>query len=181
MTFRRAFLLLLTLAYPALVYIGYLHFQPSALALLLAGLAILRALTSRDKIWCITAGIALVLAIISMVANQILPLKLYPALICAAWLVMFATSLLYPPTIVERIARRQDGPLSPEAIGYTRRVTQVWCGFFIVNGTLAVLTAIWGSNAVWALYNGCIAYVLMGLLFGAEWLIRQRVKARMTQ
>ncbi len=57
---------------------------------------------------------------------------------------------------------------------YTRRVTQVWCGFFVLNGGLALCTALWASDAGWALYNGLVAYVLMGLLFAGEWLVRRR-------
>ena len=68
--------------------------------------------------------------------------------------------------------------LAPAAVAYTRRVTQVWCGFFVFNGAVSLGTALWGSPAAWALYNGLLAYVLMGVLFGGEWLLRQRVKAR---
>jgi uncharacterized membrane protein len=37
---------------------------------------------------------------------------------------------------------------------------------------------LWASERVWALYNGLIAYLLIGTLFAVEWLVRQRVKAR---
>jgi uncharacterized membrane protein len=179
MQLRAVFLFLLTLAYPGLVYLGYRSFQPSALALLLAGLALLRALSSKEKIWRVTAAVALTLALASIAANQILPLKLYPALVSGALLVIFALSLRYPPTVIERIAQLQDGPLTQEGIHYTRRVTQVWCGFFVINGSLAIATALWCSNEIWALYNGLLAYGLMGLLFGVEWLVRMRMKSRL--
>jgi len=60
---------------------------------------------------------------------------------------------------------------------YTRRVTWIWCGVFVLNGSLALATALWASNQVWALYNGLLAYVMMGALCGGEWLVRRRVKA----
>jgi uncharacterized membrane protein len=78
--------------------------------------------------------------------------------------------------MVERMARLTEPDLPPEAIGYTRKVTQVWCGFFVINGSIALGTAIWASPEVWTLYNGVIAYVLMGLLFGGEYLVRLRFK-----
>ena len=109
--------------------------------------------------------------------NQALPLKLYPALINAVLLVVFAASLAFPPTAVERIARLSEPDLPPSGVAYTRRVTQVWCGFFVLNGALALATALWMSDRAWALYNGLIAYGLIGLLFGVEWLVRQRVRA----
>ena len=92
-------------------------------------------------------------------------------------LVVFAASLAFPPTAVERIARLSEPDLPPSGVAYTRRVTQVWCGFFVLNGALALATALWMSDRAWALYNGLIAYGLIGLLFGVEWLVRQRVRA----
>jgi uncharacterized membrane protein len=178
MSLRRILFILLNLAYPPLVYLGYRSVATSRLALLLAALALLRALSSREKIWRITAGLAMVLALVSLLADQFLPLKLYPALVSAAFLTLFGASLLYPPSMVERIARLQEGELPPQAVRYTRRVTQVWCGFFVLNGSLALFTALWSDNALWALYNGLIAYLMMAALFGAEWLVRQQWKRR---
>jgi uncharacterized membrane protein len=79
---------------------------------------------------------------------------------------------------VERLARLQQPDLPPQGVRYTRRVTQVWCGFFIINGSIALITALWSSFAWWSLYNGLIAYVLMGLLFAGEYLIRRRTQKR---
>lgn len=78
--------------------------------------------------------------------------------------------------MVERLARLREPDLPLVAVAYTRRVTQVWCVFFIINGALAFATAVWASDAVWSLYTGVIAYILMGLLFGAEFLFRLRFK-----
>jgi uncharacterized membrane protein len=62
------------------------------------------------------------------------------------------------------------------AIAYTRKVTIAWSLFFAVNGLIAWYTAVFASFDTWALYNGAVAYVLIGLMFTAEWLIRRRVK-----
>lgn len=72
--------------------------------------------------------------------------------------------------------REPDFPLS--AVAYTRRVTQVWCGFFLLNGAAAFATAIWASEAIWSLYTGVISYVLMGVLFGVEFLVRLRFRSQ---
>jgi uncharacterized membrane protein len=48
--------------------------------------------------------------------------------------------------------------------------------FFIGNGLIALYTALFASFDAWALYNGAIAYGLIGLLFGGEWLFRRWVK-----
>ena len=93
-------------------------------------------------------------------------------------LALFGASLVRPPSAVERLARLSDPDLPPVAVVYTRRVTQVWCVFFALNGGMALATALWASDAVWTLYNGFIAYVLIGALAGVEWLVRRRVRGR---
>ncbi|MEL1264374.1 hypothetical protein [Pseudoxanthomonas putridarboris] len=174
---RVALFLALSLAYPLAVYWALGRFEPRWLALLLFALALLRAVATRQAVWLAAAGGAGLLAALATVFNDALPLKLYPALVNAVMLAVFATSLVFPPSAVERIARLSDPDLPPRGVAYTRRVTQVWVGFFVVNGALALATALWASDRVWALYNGLLAYVLIGLLFGGEWLVRQRVMA----
>lgn len=169
---------LLTLAYPPLVYLGLGHFEPRWMALPLAAMAVLRAVATRERVWLAAAGGALVLAASSLLGNQALPLKLYPVLVNTILLTVFATSLAFPPSVIERLARLREPDLPASGVAYTRRVTQVWCGFFVLNGTTALVTALWASAATWALYNGLISYVLMGLLFAGEWVVRRRVRAR---
>ena len=168
---------LLSLAYPLAVYFGVQRHGPQALAGLLLAMALLRALHARNRQWLAIAAGAIVLASAAWLSDDGLPLKLYPALVNAVLLLVFAASLRAPPSIIERIARLREPDLSPAGVAYTRRVTQVWCGFFLVNGAIALATALWASDRTWALYNGLIAYVLIGALFAGEWLVRQRVKA----
>lgn len=77
--------------------------------------------------------------------------------------------------MIERFARLRHPDLPEAGVHYTRQVTQVWCGFFFVNALVAAWTAVAVSREAWALYNGLIAYVLMGTLFAGEWLVRQRL------
>lgn len=171
-------LALLTIAYPVVVYVGLGHVEPRDLACLLAALAVARAVAARQPFWWAAAAGACLLALLSFLGNAALPLKLYPVLVNAVFLAAFAISLRHPPTAIERLARLADPQLPPEAVPYTRRVTEVWCLFFLVNGAAAMATAVWASADVWALYNGLLSYLLMATLFGAEWLVRRRVRAR---
>jgi uncharacterized membrane protein len=164
-----------SVAYPLLVYAALGRFEPRWLALLLAAVAVLRAATARQAFWWVAAAGAAVLAGLAFFANALAPLKLYPVLVNAVLLAVFAASLYWPPSAVERIARLQHPDLPPRGVAYTRKVTWMWCGFFVFNGVLALATALWADERTWALYNGLIAYVLMGLLFAGEWLVRQRV------
>jgi uncharacterized membrane protein len=177
---QSAFKLLLTLAtlvYPLVVYFGFHRWSPAWVALLLAALLLLRAVGSRDLVWLVAAGGALVLALAGMGGSWV-PLKLYPVMVSAVLLAVFGLSLWKPPTVIERIARMREPYLAPEAVEYTRRVTLAWCGFFVANGAVSAATAVWGTEQVWVFYNGLLAYVLMGAFFGVEWLLRIRMRAR---
>jgi uncharacterized membrane protein len=49
--------------------------------------------------------------------------------------------------------------------------------FFSLNGAIAAWTATLQNLEVWALYNGAIAYLLIGAGIVAERLVRRRVRA----
>jgi uncharacterized membrane protein len=168
---------LITLLYPLAIWFGRGRVEPRWLA----GLLLLAAATRLPMLrisgvarWAV-AG-ALLLALAAVWGNLLLPLKLYPVLVNGALLAAFGYSLIAPPSMIERLARLREPDLPPAAIGYTRRVTQVWCGFFIINGAIALGTALWATEAVWSLYTGVLSYVFMGILFGGEFLFRLRFK-----
>lgn len=164
--------------YPLLVYFGLQQFGPRVLAGLLLLLLIARLLLSRylgqanTAQWLgiyLASGVALVGA---LVANSSLSLKLYPVLVNVAMLAVFGFSLVYPPTLIERIARLQDPHLPAAGVHYTRKVTIIWCVFFVLNGAVSLATVFYSDEA-WALYNGLISYLCIGSLFAGEWLYRK--------
>jgi uncharacterized membrane protein len=120
------------------------------------------------------------LGVVALLLRSSVSLLYYPVLVNAMFLLAFTISLFQTQTLVERLARRLDPKLSPEGVRYTRKVTLAWCVFFIANGGIAWWTTT-QPMAVWALYNGLIAYVAMGVMFGGEWLIRRRVIHRLSQ
>ncbi len=167
----------LTLLYPLAIWLGHGQLEPRWLAcvLLLAAASRLPALRiSAAARWSV-AG-ALVLVALAVWSNVLLPLKLYPVLVNMAFLAAFGYSLTTPVSMIERLARLREPDLPQEGVLYTRRVTQAWCVFFVGNGAIALATALFASEAVWSLYNGVIAYGLMGLMFGGEFLLRRRMR-----
>jgi len=169
--------ILVTTIYPLAVWLSPGHIEPRFLAglLVLAGLTRLHhvKIGQAQRWWLGGTGVLFIMAVWS---NGVLPLKLYPVLVNAALLGAFAYSLTSPPSMIERFARMHERDLPPEAIGYTRRVTQIWCVFFFVNGAIALMTALWATPATWTLYNGLIAYLMMGLLFAGEYVVRWHFK-----
>lgn len=168
----------LTLAYPIVVYLSLGRFEPRWLALLLLAMALVRLGFSRTAATWGVAAVAMTLAALAWVGNAWTPLKLYPVAVNAFMLVMFASTLASPPSAVERLARLSEPDLPEVAVIYTRKVTMVWCAFFLINGAIALGLAMWGTDAQWALYNGAVSYVFMGILGAGEWLVRQRVRGR---
>jgi uncharacterized membrane protein len=144
-------------------------------AFLIAAVATLRALLTRESFWWWCAAGALVLCAGNLFRDDALLLKLYPVAVNAVMLCTFAVSLWKPPCVVERLARLTEPNLPAEGVRYTEMVTLVWCAFFVLNGSAALYTALFANERVWVLYNGLLAYVLMGTLILAERLWRARV------
>jgi uncharacterized membrane protein len=169
---------IVAMLYPLAVYVTQGRVEPRVLAAVLGGAVAARlAFGARGAArWWSLAVLALTGVVV--LRNDAMPLKLYPVMVNAGLLLVFGWSLYQPPTVIERVVRRRTPELPPEAVAYITKVTALWCAFFLVNGILALLTARYASTAVWSLYNGLIAYVLMGLLFGGEYLVRRRVMRR---
>jgi len=171
----------LALGYPIAIYAALVWFEPRVIAAALAAFLILRrhgrgdggllqGLSAASR--AILIGM-LLLCLAAVLANDETLVRLYPAAVSLALLALFALSLLHPPPVIERMARLRHPELPPEAVIYTRRVTVVWCVFFVLNALIAAWTAVYASREAWAVYNGFIAYVAMGVLFAVEWLYRR--------
>lgn len=115
------------------------------------------------------------LVVLGLASRAELGMRAYPVAINAVMFCLFFGSLRGQP-FIERLARLQEPDLPPAGVRYTRQVTRAWCVFFIVNGAIAAWTALFSDLATWTLYNGLISYLLMGLMFAGEWLIRRRVR-----
>jgi len=169
----------IVLIYPFVIWLGQGQLEARYLALLLLLVALAQLFRVKsDSSWVWWIGGTLLLFALALWADALLPLKLYPVLVNTGLLGLFAYSLVVPPTVIERIARAQEADLPAAAVLYTRRVTQIWCVFFAVNGAIALVTAVWMPAVIWTLYNGLIAYLLMGLLFAGEYFARSRFKRR---
>jgi len=169
-----------TISYPFLVWFSLDYLQPRDLALILAALFFARfLLNSTVKKGPLSAIMPLCVLFLFAIAwaNQTDWLLAYPVFVSLLFFTLFAVSLFYPPTAIERLARLEDPDLPPKGVEYTRKVTIVWSVFFLGNATVSLATVLYGDTQIWSLYNGCIFYVLMGLLMAVEMAIRRKVKA----
>lgn len=169
---------LLLLLYPFYVWWAVSHWHPVTAVIPAVLLVLVKTCSPntdwRSRAFFMLSALVLVLAIVLGKAEA--AMLYYPVWMNAGMLLLFSWSLWFPPTVVERIATLMDGPLDAKGIAYTRKVTEVWCLFFLGNGLIAAFTAWLGNWDLWLLYNGAVAYVLMGLLMLIEWLVRRRVK-----
>lgn len=178
---------LLMLGWPFLIWFGLTHNSLHWLLPLMALLLLLRLRQARDTagpMRVVLQGVALAgitLCVASTLLKTYQLLLFYPVAVNLVMLSVFAGSLFTRMPLVERLARLREPDLPERAVRYTRRVTQVWCAFFIVNGTIALITALHGDMRLWTAWNGMIAYLLMGTLMAGEWLVRCRVIKRETQ
>ncbi|MDR1709866.1 MAG: hypothetical protein LBS70_09140 [Candidatus Accumulibacter sp.] len=168
------------LVYPLAILFGLRLAEPRAVALALAAGLLLRharaaarLLAGFSRAELIVAAGLLLLALTAAATNSEALLRLYPAAVNLGLLALFGLSIAHPPSMAERFARAGGLDAPPGAARYLRRVTLAWCVFFAANGAAALHTALFAGREAWALYNGFIAYLLMGALFGGEWLLRR--------
>ena len=129
-----------------------------------------------------TLALGVLLTLTAILTNTHAWVLYYPLMVTGGFFLVFSLSLTQGMSACEVLARKgwamqHPGiPFPPEAVAYTRRLTQVWCGFFVLNGFVAYATIRWaqaGDVAPWGWWNGCLSYVAMGLLFVGEWLYRR--------
>ena len=173
----------LTVAYPFAVYFlmdrGGVRYAGLALLAILA----LRILTPdprrRQMLAMFAAGAIFAVAIV-VTSNETLA-RLYPVAVSATLLATFGYSLLHPPAVLERLVRATGVEVDDAARLYLRKLTAVWCGFFSVNGAIALATALVGTREIWVIYNGLVSYLIAGSIFLGERLVRQWVLSHPTR
>ncbi|MBU2979657.1 hypothetical protein [Alteromonas sp. C1M14] len=166
--------------YPFVVYFGLQVLSPATLASILLCTVALRvwfsAASQSVSPWLTWAPLAAIpVLLVSFFADTATGIKLYPIAINLMLLVIFAVSLVKPPSIIESLARLHQPNLPSSGVRYTRNVTAIWCVFFIANGLISGYTAMYSDLQSWMLYNGFIAYIAMGVLFAVEFLFRKCV------
>jgi uncharacterized membrane protein len=163
------------LGYPLLVYTGLLLVEPrvlvgaAALVLLAHAVWSWRGWTRGDVLRvAVPAVLVAGVLVAAAVVDDGRVFLFVPALVNGAMLIGFARTLVRGPSMLETFARLRHPELPASRGPYLRAVTGVWCGFFIVNITISVLLALYSTLATWTVYNGILAYVLVGVLLAGE-------------
>ncbi|WP_439256793.1 hypothetical protein [Lonepinella sp. BR2271] len=140
-------------------------------ALVMALLWGVKGLVNVGKQRALALIVCLLLGVFALLRSELL--YFYPIGVNLLMLALFGGSLWQKQTLVERLARLREPTLPEFAVRYTRVVTQLWCGLFILNIVLLSLFLAMQQYQLWAWYSGVIAYVLMGGLMVGEYGVRQ--------
>lgn len=189
----KVFFTAISVLYPLIVYCGleFWALSPRRLSLILLALAFYHFLNLTRSATRLERGrtsifivLILVCAFVAFFLDNIIFIKFYPVLVSLSLLAFFGFTLFRPPSFVFRMASLWDksihsSPSRNAVERYCRNVTLVWCGFFVFNATVATFTVFMASDKAWSLYNGLISYILMGVIFIAEFLVRKMVQNKL--
>ncbi|MBO6257395.1 hypothetical protein J6N69_05110 [bacterium] len=104
-------------------------------------------------------------------------LKFYPPICNFGIFLIFFLSLFAKETVIQKFARLCGDKLEKPALNYTLKVTYLWCGFTFINFIISVWT-IFLSDNIWMIYNGFVSYLLVGVVFGVEYIVRKILQQR---
>lgn len=189
----KIFFTAISVLYPLIVYCGleYWGLSPRRLSIVLLALAFYhffnfthgKSHMDRGRAAVFVALVS-ICAFLAFFADNILFVKLYPVLVSLSLLAFFGVTLFHGESFAFRMASLADKSLmvSPSLNAvrrYCRKVTIAWCIFFSVNAFIALLTVFVESDKIWSLYNGLISYILIGIIFIVEYLVRKMVQSKM--
>lgn len=180
----RVFTILLAVAgilYPFLYYATHQRVPTLAFALLACVLLALRLRLpgAWGSLLRVPVIVALVLVALLTLLDAPLAAKAYPVVMSWSFAAAFAVSLMSPVSLIERFASLR-GPVNGAARRYCRRVTLLWAVWLTLNGGIAGYLAIAGRVEDWTLWTGFLSYLVTGVLFAGEFLVRQFLMRRRT-
>ena len=170
----------LLFSYPVLVWLALQQASPRAVAaVMVVGFAAAAgaAMWRTDELLSLVLrrfGILAVLAMMAVVFDDPLALKLLPALTHLWLLGTFAATLRQGPPFAEQFARRAHGGDLPAFLQpYTRSVTIVWSVFFAINAVVYTWLAVAAPLDAWAFYTGFGCYALVFILIAGEYVFHK--------
>ena len=88
----------------------------------------------------------------------------------------FGRSLRTPRVaLCTQLADKVHGPLTPQEVRYTRRVTAAWTLFFLLITAATVGLFLCAPLRIWSLFANFCVLPLIGLMFVGEYAVRRRL------
>jgi uncharacterized membrane protein len=77
--------------------------------------------------------------------------------------------------VCSRLADKVHGPLSPQEVAYTRRVTAAWSMFFFAVAAVSIALYVGAPLRIWSIYINFCVLPLVAAMFIGEYVVRRRV------
>ncbi len=169
---------LLWISYPLLVHAAVLTGRSELQAAALGWLVILLLLpamrTGNRKAWAAAAAGVTLAAMAPAFGLALVFLYIPPIAINLMLFGVFSHSLRADRTpVVTATARAIRGELSPTLVDYTRKVTWMWSGLFLLMAALSLGLAVFASAVMWSTFTNFLNYVIVGCVFIGEFLMRR--------
>ncbi|AWN17481.1 ketosynthase [Salinisphaera sp. LB1] len=170
---------LVPLLYPVLVHAAVVTGWPGlrflALAVLIVNVLGPWLIRRRPVAWLAMFVLIAIAALSVHTVDALVFFYATPVLICLALAWLFGRTLLPGQTpLITLVARAIRGPLPGPVARYTRAVTIFWCATMLVMALANLCLALFASAEIWSLCANFLNYLIVGLLFVAEWFVRRR-------
>ena len=119
--------------------------------------------------------ITMFLVIFAFHFTNLIFFKYYPVVVNLGLFIVFFSSTFQERTVIQKFALAMEPDAKEWVLKYTRNLTYLWSIFMFLN-FLVSLATVFLSKEIWILYNGFISYMLVGLFFGIEYIIRCRLR-----
>ncbi|MBK8187968.1 MAG: hypothetical protein IPK77_12400 [Cellvibrio sp.] len=166
-------------SYPLIAHLSILLGKPElhliSFCALLVGVLWQGLIKPNVKVWAWFVVICLSFFLLSRWRLDLYLLYVPPVLIPLVLLLYFGKTLLPNETpLITAIADAARGPLTPAMASYTRRLTQLWCGIFILLIVEALVLISFFNLTAWSWATNCINYLLMAIIFVGEFEFRKK-------
>jgi len=178
--FKRFFPIALICAYPITVHASLLLGMPGlqVVAILFFLLGIFGKPLIHKQLWPWLIFIAMIIVILALYYFSLVMYLLYlPPIIMPLGLFIYFGLTLLPgqEPLITGIAKSVRGTLGLAMEKYTRTLTQVWCGVFVIMLLSAIVLPLINRPELWSWVTNVINYGVIGGLFVGEFILRKKL------
>lgn len=109
--------------------------------------------------------------------TNLVVLKYYPVVVDFLFFLVFFSSIFQKETVIQKMAKAMEPDIKPKALEYTKNLTYIWSVFMFLNTFIALVT-VFMPKRIWIIYNGFISYMLVGMIFVIEYIVRINFKRK---
>ena len=121
--------------------------------------------------------LGMIIVIFAFHYTNLIFFKYYPPVVNFCFFIIFFSSIFQEKTIIQQIALSVEPDANEHVMRYTRILTYIWSAFMFLNFLISLAT-VFMSKEIWTIYNGIISYILVGMFFVIEYIVRINFKRK---